>query len=308
MNIDESKLSSSELASDWFRANPLFVNPSNLLAIHISTYYKAGAKKWRKDSPVKIVFGINGEAGRISVTPKPNQNEIKVRFVPLNKEDQITSFIDTAKLQSVGVSLSKGQSKKLPTIELVTVIDHKSLTESLNMIDQIINNFDFRDFDKKNLEFNTMNIINEDAFQDVISVSEIRRKYPEYNTMVLNEARMEKHFQKWLQSKNIKCTVQDRDGLFRRDVTFTNDDTYTIAELKYTSSTRQDIEAAIGQLLRYQLHPLAQKPGDELLIVSGNTPEKEDIQWFKLIKEKLNLPLSFLYESETKDCFLGIED
>jgi hypothetical protein len=308
MKIDESKLSSSELASAWFRANPLFVNPSNLLAIHISTYYKADAKKWRKDSPVKIVFGSNGEAGRISVTPKPNQNEIKVRFVPLNKEDQITSFINAAKPQSVDISISKGQSKELPTIELVTAISKKSLTESLNVIDQIINNFDFRDFDRKNPVFDTMHTINEEAFQEVINASEIRRKYPEYSTMVLNEARMEKHFQKWLQSKDIESTVQDRDGLFRRDVTFTKGNTYIIAELKYTSSTRQDIEAAIGQLLRYQLHPLAQKPGDELLIVSGNIPEKEDIQWFKLIKEKLNLPLSFLYESESKDCFLGIED
>ncbi len=308
MNINESKLSSSELASAWFRANPLFVKPSNLLAIHISTYYKAGAKKWRKDSPVKIVFGSNGEAGRISVTPKPNQNQLKVRFVPLNKEEQITSFINATKPQSVDVSISKGLSKDLPTIELVTSIDHKSLNESLSVIDQIINNFAFRDFDKKNLEFSTMLKLNEEEIIDDFTATEIRRKCPEYNTVVLNEAKMEQRFQRWLQSQNIQCNTQDRDGLFRRDVTFTKDNVYTIAELKYTNSTRQDIEAAIGQLLRYQLYPLAQKPGDELLIVSGNTPEKEDIQWFKLIKEKLNLPLSFLYESESKDCFLGIED
>lgn len=308
MNIDESKLSSSELAAAWFRANPSFEKSSNLLAIHISTYYKAGTKKWRRDSPVKIVFGSNGEAGRISVTPKPNQNKIKVRFVPLNKEDRITSFIDTARFQSIDISLTKGQSKDLSTIELVTPIDHTSLTESLNMIDQIINNFDFRDFDKKNLEFSTMLKLNEEAITDVITATEIRRKCPEFNTMVLNEAQMEQRFQQWLQRQNIKCNAQERDGLFRRDVTFTKGDIYTIAELKHTSSTRQDIEAAIGQLLRYQLYPLAQKPGDELLIVSGNIPEKEDIQWLKLIKERLDLPLSFLYESEGKNDFLSVED
>ncbi|PCC10277.1 hypothetical protein [Pseudoalteromonas sp. JB197] len=150
--------------------------------------------------------------------------------------------------------------------------------------------------------------LNEEAITDVITATEIRRKCPEFNTMVLNEAQMEQRFQQWLQRQNIKCNAQDRDGLFRRDVTFTKGDIYTIAELKHTSSTRQDIEAAIGQLLRYQLYPLAQKPGDELLIVSGNIPEKEDIQWLKLIKERLDLPLSFLYESEGKNDFLSVED
>lgn len=43
MNIDESKLSSSELASDWFRANPLFVNPSNLLAMPLHPNAQRGA-------------------------------------------------------------------------------------------------------------------------------------------------------------------------------------------------------------------------------------------------------------------------
>ena len=47
---------------------------------------------------------------------------------------------------------------------------------------------------------------------------------------------------------------------------------------------------------------------DLLAVAAARTDNKVDDQAVKLIKEKLNLPLSFLYESKSKDCFLGIED
>ncbi|MEO2268722.1 hypothetical protein V1358_15540 [Pseudoalteromonas sp. YIC-656] len=280
---------SSEKASLWFKENPKHIAPSQKVLHHLLKFYLGQHVSWRKDSPVKAVLGGNGSSGRISITPQKTEN-IRLRFVPLDPIEHVTSF--AKELESEHKTYLNFNLED-EGINITSNFNDEAIIRLLLVTDIILNKFEFTDFVKPT----SIKTSIDDGEQAQI----IQRKVDTFQNILLNEAAMERRFINWLKTEhNIDATSQDSDGPFRRDVAYRLDGYNTIAELKYTNSVRENIEQALGQLLRYQLHPAANKHADRLLIVSGGkAPNEDDIEWFKRLKKVLNLNIGMLYEDPT---------
>ncbi|QLE07543.1 hypothetical protein HYD28_00370 [Pseudoalteromonas shioyasakiensis] len=280
----------TEKAKAWFDDNPEYKKVCMILDFHLSQFY-TGSTKWRKDATVKVVFGKNQSKGRISVTP--NKGNVRIRFAPLNSSKIINE-------EFINVDLGELPSKcAIKVKEVDNVFDYyipinaTELQPCLAIIDKILDRFKFDNFSAPSDECST------DMWSNNADAKIVRRKLSEFTSVVLREQEMEKRFVKWLKSsKGIDARSQDTDGLFRRDVVYTEGNKYVVAELKYTNSVIQNIEMAIGQLLRYTLHPDIQKQGEKLIVVSGGVePTDTDFEFFKNMNKFIDLEFGFIYES-----------
>lgn len=279
----------TEKASIWFKENESHIKPSQTILHHFLKYYSGKSVSWRRDSPVKVVLGTNMKEGRISITPQTSPN-IRVRFAPLEPAEQIVQFVEELK-SSYGSVLTFNLDDKI--LDVTSDFQDASLKQLTCVTDLILDKFNFIDFTKPN-SYDSPSNTDEEALR-------IQEKASSFKNIMLNEAAMERRFVNWLKKEHdIDAKSQDRDGLFRRDVTYNHNGFDIIAELKYTSSVRENIEQAIGQLLRYKLHPLAKKDADKLLIVSGgNVPTNDDIVWFSKLKAVIDLKIEILCEDPT---------
>ncbi|MCK8107731.1 hypothetical protein MTF64_12675 [Pseudoalteromonas sp. 2CM41L] len=280
----------TEKAKAWFDANPKYKKVCMVLDIHLSQFY-TGSTKWRKDATVKLVFGMNQSKGRVSVTP--NKNNVRIRFAPLNSSKVVNEeFINIAlgELPSDCVIRVKEVDN---VFDYYIPINATDIQPCLANIDKILDRFEFDGFRAPSAKCST------DIWSDNADAKIIRRKLSEFTSVVLREQEMERRFVNWLKaSKGIHARSQDTDGLFRRDVVYTEDNKYVVAELKYTNSVIQNIEMAVGQLLRYTLHPDIQKQGEKLIVVSGGfEPTDTDFEFFKNMDKVIDLELGFIYES-----------
>lgn len=283
------KDSTSEKASRWFKENESHIVPSQSVLHHLLKYYSGQPVSWRKESPVKIVLGSNNKPGRISITPQIQPN-IRLRFVPLDTIDRVTHFVEELERVHGSYLTFKLNGK---SVDITSDFQDESIIKLQHVTDLILNEFNFTDFTKpKSYNF---------SYDHKEEAQSIQRKAVIFKNILLNEAAMERRFVNWLKAEHdIDAKCQDSDGPFRRDVTYTHDDCSIIAELKYTSSARENIEQAIGQLLRYKLHPAAKKDSDKLIIVSGgSTPTNDDIEWFRRLKKVLGLNIGMLCEDPT---------
>lgn len=145
-----------------------------------------------------------------------------------------------------------------------------------------------------------------------LSPRKVTRSYIEQVEVTLREEKLERDFVTWLsqnQAKytNVKSQSKDLDGKFIRDVTFLNHGKKVISELKFKGSATEDIEAAIGQLLRYGFFPGTDEI-EELWIVGGNEPTLNEIQWFKNIETIFTdkIKLKYFYQSKGLIEFLKV--
>lgn len=277
-------------AKAWFDANPEYKKVCMILDVHLSQFY-TGSTNWRKDATVKLIFGKNQSKGRVSVTP--NKDNVRIRFAPLNSSKIINEeFInfDLGKLPS-GCAIKVREVDNI--FDYYIPKNANDFQSCLAIIDKVLDRFEFDNFRTPSAECST------DMWSNDADTKIVRRKLSEFTSVVLREQEMEKRFVRWLKSsKGIDASSQDTDGLFRRDVVYTEDNRYVVAELKYTNSVIQNIEMAIGQLLRYTLHPNIQKQGEKLIVVSGGVePTDTDFKFFKNINKFIELDFGFIYES-----------
>lgn len=137
------------------------------------------------------------------------------------------------------------------------------------------------------------------------------RKQVESIEIQFREAELERQFIQWLHNSEyhqyaISSQSEDLGRAHIRDVVLKCKETNTtlIAELKFKSNAKEDIEAAIGQLLRYALYP-GTEGCNEIWIVGGNSPMAEDLIWFNTIKNYINLELRYFYKDSQSNLFLA---
>ena len=136
------------------------------------------------------------------------------------------------------------------------------------------------------------------------------RKQVESIEIQFREAELERQFIQWLHNSEychyaISSQSEDLGRAHIRDVVLKSKETNTtfIAELKFKSNAKEDIEAAIGQLLRYALYP-GTEGCNEIWIVGGNYPLNEDLAWFSEIKQHVNLELKYFYKDSHSNQFV----
>ena len=147
---------------------------------------------------------------------------------------------------------------------------------------------------------------------DDVTLKTAIRKQVESIEVRYREAKLEVQFVQWLRnSKYNHNTIigqnKDLGHAHIRDVVLKNTETNAniVAELKFKSNAKEDIEAAIGQLLRYALYP-GTESCSEIWIVGGNAPLTEDLTWFSEIKKNINLKLKYFYkDSQSNQFFEG---
>ena len=128
------------------------------------------------------------------------------------------------------------------------------------------------------------------------------RKQVESIEIQFREAELERQFIQWLHNSEychyaISSQSEDLGRAHIRDVVLKSKETNTtlIAELKFKSNAKEDIEAAIGQLLRYALYPNTEDCS-EIWVVGGNYPLTDELTWFNEIKKHVNLKLKYFYK------------
>ncbi len=62
--------------------------------------------------------------------------------------------------------------------------------------------------------------------------------------------------------------------------------------IKFGSNAKEDIKAAISQLLRYTLY-LGTEDCSEIWIVGSNSPFTDDLTWFSEIRKNTDLELKY---------------
>lgn len=102
----------------------------------------------------------------------------------------------------------------------------------------------------------------------------------------------------------ISSQSEDLGRAHIRDVVLKSKETNTtlIAELKFKSNAKEDIEAAIGQLLRYALYPNTEDCS-EIWVVGGNYPLTDELTWFNEIKKHVNLKFKYFYKDPKNNQF-----
>ncbi len=135
------------------------------------------------------------------------------------------------------------------------------------------------------------------------------RKQVESIEIQFREAELERQFIQWLHNSEychyaISSQSEDLGRAHIRDVVLKSKETNTtlIAELKFKSNTKEDIEAAIGQLLRYALYPNTEDCS-EIWVVGGNYPLTDELTWFNEIKKHVNLKLKYFYKDPQSNQF-----
>ncbi|MCF2849136.1 ATPase [Pseudoalteromonas sp. ACER1] len=135
------------------------------------------------------------------------------------------------------------------------------------------------------------------------------RKQVESIEIQFREAELERQFIQWLHNSEychyaISSQSEDLGRAHIRDVVLKSKETNTtlIAELKFKSNAKEDIEAAIGQLLRYALYPNTEDCS-EIWVVGGNYPLTDELTWFNEIKKHVNLKLKYFYKDPQSNQF-----
>lgn len=135
------------------------------------------------------------------------------------------------------------------------------------------------------------------------------RKQVESIEIQFREAELEGQFIQWLHNSEYRhntITKQSEDlgRAHIRDVVLKNTETSAniVAELKFKSNAKEDIEAAIGQLLRYAFYP-GTEDCSEIWVVGGNYPLTDDLTWFNEIKKHVNLKLKYFYKDRQSNQF-----
>ncbi|WP_165729111.1 ATPase [Pseudoalteromonas sp. 31A1] len=148
--------------------------------------------------------------------------------------------------------------------------------------------------------------------EDDLTLKTAIRKQVESIEVQYREAELEGQFIQWLHNSEYRHNTiakqsEDLGRAHIRDVVLKNTETNAniVAELKFKSNAKEDIEAAIGQLLRYALYP-GTEACSEIWIIGGNVPLTEDLTWFSEIKKNINLELKYFYkESQNNQFFEG---
>ncbi|WP_377110132.1 ATPase [Pseudoalteromonas sp. R86517] len=145
---------------------------------------------------------------------------------------------------------------------------------------------------------------------DDVTLKTAIRKQIESIEIQYREAELEGQFLQWLHNSEyshntIAKQSEDLGRAHIRDVVLKNTETNAniVAELKFKSNAKEDIEAAIGQLLRYALYP-GTEDCSEIWVVGGNYPLTEDLAWFSEIKQHVNLELKYFYKDSQSNQFV----
>ena len=145
--------------------------------------------------------------------------------------------------------------------------------------------------------------------EDDLTLKTAIRKQVESIEVQYREAELEGQFIQWLHNSKYRHNTiakqsEDLGRAHIRDVVLKNTETNAniVAELKFKSNAKEDIEAAIGQLLRYALYP-GTEACSEIWIIGGNVPLTEDLTWFSEIKKNINLELKYFYKEPQNNQF-----
>ena len=145
--------------------------------------------------------------------------------------------------------------------------------------------------------------------EDDLTLKTAIRKQVESIEVQYREAELEGQFIQWLHNSEYRhnTILKQNEDLARahiRDVVLKNTETNAniVAELKFKSNAKEDIEAAIGQLLRYALYPNTEDCS-EIWVVGGNYPLTDDLAWFSEIKKHVNLKLKYFYKDPQSNQF-----
>ncbi len=145
--------------------------------------------------------------------------------------------------------------------------------------------------------------------EDDLTLKTAIRKQVESIEVQYREAELEGQFIQWLHNSEYRHNTiakqsEDLGRAHIRDVVLKNTETNAniVAELKFKSNAKEDIEAAIGQLLRYALYP-GTEACSEIWIVGGNYPLTDDLTWFNEIKKHVNLELKYFYKEPQNNQF-----
>lgn len=145
--------------------------------------------------------------------------------------------------------------------------------------------------------------------EDDLTLKTAIRKQVESIEVQYREAELEGQFIQWLHNSEychyaISSQSEDLGRAHIRDVVLKSKETNTtlIAELKFKSNAKEDIEAAIGQLLRYALYPNTEDCS-EIWVVGGNYPLTDELTWFNEIKKHVNLKLKYFYKDPQSNQF-----
>ena len=145
--------------------------------------------------------------------------------------------------------------------------------------------------------------------EDDLTLKTAIRKQVESIEVQYREAELEGQFIQWLHNSEYRHNTiakqsEDLGRAHIRDVVLKNTETNAniVAELKFKSNAKEDIEAAIGQLLRYALYP-GTEACSEIWIIGGNVPLTEDLTWFSEIKKNINLELKYFYKEPQNNQF-----
>ena len=145
--------------------------------------------------------------------------------------------------------------------------------------------------------------------EDDLTLKTAIRKQVESIEVQYREAELEGQFIQWLHNSKYRHNTiakqsEDLGRAHIRDVVLKNTETNAniVAELKFKTNAKEDIEAAIGQLLRYALYPNTEDCS-EIWIVGGNYPLTDDLTWFNEIKKHVNLKLKYFYKDPQSNQF-----
>lgn len=118
---------------------------------------------------------------------------------------------------------------------------------------------------------------------------------------------MKDNFVQWYTHRNPEPLIkrQYHDLNFKRDIVIVDGSKKITAELKYKRTATEEIEAAIGQLLRYGYYTDVE-PSDEFWIVGSKKPTQEDVIWFQKLEANLWFELKYYYLNETQKNFIKV--
>jgi len=286
-NLDEKPVAKEKL----LRNKKCFALCTMVIEYLESLYIGNPLCGWNNNNDCHYGFGSRG-IGKVSVFPRTNGDgfaEVRIRDdhknIPKIYKDNLTTH---------GPAVKGNPRIEMTTFKIFSKNDLENLNDFIRIMEYV-------QFSKPNKQY-----WEEFSIKIGSNKDEIERHYRKAIEEGFSEQReksLQGLFAKWLTNNNIQHILREKnlsnnggDGTF--DLSFKTECKKTIlTELKFTNSTKTDIDNSLGQLFRYKLYGEGYKC-DEIWTVSGSSPKEKDLKWIDEIRENIKPEYRLAYLNE----------
>ncbi|CAM3059717.1 hypothetical protein PSDI105340_18045 [Pseudoalteromonas distincta] len=296
-----TEIEDKEQAMLWLSKNPNYKPLLDSIIDFLHLHYRGSNKGWVNDGNAKFKFGPSNKNGRVSIDPRPSKNGVNVRF-GVNALDIPDYFYSEDLSQLLRPENCFNKTQSYYDILFYLKEDNLQQFEALKSFIKAGTCDGFIHDEENHALYNEI----QSEVRNEGPATYIRRAISE-KVCERKEQFMEDNFVQWYKLKNPELVIkrQYHDLSFKRDIVIVDGSKKITAELKYKRTATEEIEAAIGQLLRYGYYPDVE-PSDEFWIVGSKKPTKEDVAWFHKLKENLWFKLKYYYLNEDQKSFIEV--